>query len=163
MAPEKRPITRDESIRLRGDIEFILRDKDGKVLDHRMIENLIVNVGKAQIAGLINGAVTSLFRYIAIGTGAGGPAAGDVALTTEIAGAGGGARALGACDRITTTLTNDTARIIVNFTFTSAYAITESGLFDAVTAGNLAARQVFAAINVVATNTLEVKWQIKCS
>ena len=160
MTPEKRDA---ESVQLIGDIEFILRDRYGKILDLRKLENLIVNVGKAQIAGLINGVITSVFKYIAIGTGGGGPAVGDTALTTEIAGAGGGARTLGSVDRITTTVTNDTARIIVNFSFTASYAITESGLFDAATAGNLAARQVFAAINVVSTNTLEVKWQIKAS
>ena len=122
------------------------------------ISNLVVDAGKAGVAGLINGVVTNFFEYIAIGTGAVAPAAGDTALGAEIS-TGGGARAAGTTSRVTTDVTNDTAQIVVTFAFTSSFAVTESGVLDSAAAGTLLARQTFSAINVVNGDSLQVTWK----
>jgi hypothetical protein len=135
--------------------------RNGKVIEERVIEDIlediITNVGKAQVAGLINGVVTTPFKYIAIGTGTTAESATDTALVSEIA------RGLATCSRTTTNVTNDTAQLVYTFTFTASYAITESGVFDASTEGNMLCRKTFSAINVSSGDSLQVTWKIVVS
>jgi len=154
----------DGTFKLTGKIHFEHRDKDGVLKDERFINNLVVSAGKATAAGLINTAVSNAIKYIAIGTGSVAPAAGDTALGNEIT-TSGGARALATTlNRVTTTVTNDTAQWIVTFSFTGSFAVTESGLFDQLSiGGNMLARQTFTAINVVNTDSLTVTWKVQCS
>lgn len=130
----------------------------GNYASQMTISNLVTDAGKAGVAGLINGVVTNFFEYIAIGTGAVAPAAGDTALGAEIS-TGGGARAAGTTSRVTTDVTNDTAQVVVTFNFTSTFAVTESGVLDSAAAGTLLARQTFSAINVVNGDSLQVTWK----
>jgi hypothetical protein len=146
-----------EKFKLKGFVK-IDHIRDGQIIDTREFANLIVNVGKAQIAGLINGVVTTPFKYVAIGTGTTAPAAGDTALAGETHRA-----SATTIDRVTTTVTNDTARWVHTFSFTASYALAESGLFDASTAGNLLARQTFATINVASGDSLQVTWKVQAS
>jgi len=149
-----------DRFRLRGEIELILKNKKGEVKKRVKIKNVITNVGKAQVAGLINGVVTSPFRYVAIGTGTTAPSASDTALDNEIA------RKTGSTSRATTNVSNDTA--VVEATFSSADGLSgssnvaEAGLFDAASGGNMLARQTFSAIpvNWDGGDTLTIRWRI---
>lgn len=119
-------------------------------------QNLVTSAGKAGIASRINGAGSeAAFTYIAIGTGTNAAAAGNTTLQTEIT-TGGGSRTNGSVSRTTTTVTNDTARTVANFTFSSSFAVTETGLLNAASSGTLLNRSVFSAINVVSTDTLQM-------
>jgi hypothetical protein len=123
------------------------------------LSNLVVDAGKAGVASRINGAGgEAAFTFIAIGTGTTAAAAGDTALGNEIT-TGGGARAAATASRVTTDVTNDTAQLVLTFNFTASFAVTESGAFNAVSAGVLLARQVFSAINVVSGDSLQVTWK----
>jgi hypothetical protein len=55
----------------------------------------------------------------------------------------------GTSSQQTTTTTNDTYQVVGEITYGSAGAITEVGLFDASTDGNLFLRATFDAINVL--------------
>lgn len=136
--------------------------RDGKVIDTRNIRNLVVNAGKAQVAGLINGATSGAFTYIAVGTGATAPAAGDTALGAEIIDSGL-ARASATCTRVTTSVTNDTAQLAVTFNVTGTKAVTESGVFNSSSGGTMLCRQTFSAINVQSGDTLSITWKIQVS
>jgi hypothetical protein len=151
-----------EAVKVQGWFEIEHRDKDGHVKRRDIYENLVTDAGKAGVAGLINGVITDFFDYIAIGTGATAAAAGDTALQTEIS-TGGGSRALATLSRVTTTVTNDTAQFVVTFTFTSGFAVTESGVLSASSSGTLLCRQVFSAYNVVNTDQLTITWKVKAS
>lgn len=121
--------------------------------------NLITNAGKALVAGLMTGDVTNFFDYIAVGTGTTAAAATDTALETESATAGL-TRAASTNSRVTTDVTNDTAQFLKSFTVTGTVAVTESGVFDASSTGNMLCRQVFSAINVVNGDTLQITWKV---
>ncbi len=141
--------------------------RDGKVIDVRDIPNAVVNDGKAQVAYMINQTNTGTFlpfTYIAIGTGTTTATATDTALGTETTTAGSG-RAAATVSRVTTTVANDTAQLTKTFTFTTGgtFAITESGVFNSSTSTPMLCRQTFAAINVVANDTLAVTWKIQVS
>lgn len=128
----------------------------GRYTTELKIANLVTNTGLAGIASRINGSgAEAAFTYIAIGTGTTAAAAGDTALETEIT-TGGGARAAATASRTTTTQTNDTATLVHTFTFTASFAVTEAGALNAASAGVLVNHQVFTAVNVVSSDTLQV-------
>lgn len=125
-----------------------------------IIENLVTTVGKGIISGQLNGVTTAPVTAIAIGIGTTGAAAGDTALQSEST-TNGAQRGAATCTRQTTTTTNDTAQLVKTFTFTGSFAITEEGLFDNNTSGgNMLARQVFSAVNVISGDTLQITHKI---
>lgn len=150
-----------EKLPLKGSIHFVLRDRFGKIKDERGIDNLVVSAGKAEVAALIGGVAGGVaFGYIAIGTGATGPAAGNTTLEAEIT-TGGGERGASSNSQITTAVTNDTLQAEKTFTFTAAFAVTEAGLLNAASTGDLLSRQTFTAINVANADTLTITWKIQ--
>lgn len=122
--------------------------------------NLVTNAGKAGTASRLNGSGgEAAFTYIATGTGATAAALGDTTLQTELA-VSGLSRANASASRVTTDVTNDTARLQNTFTVTGTAAVTESGVLNAASVGTLLARQTFSAINVVNGDSLQITWDI---
>lgn len=140
-----------------------------------MARNLINTIGKAQIAGLINGVATLPFKAIGFGVGTTAPAAGDTALVTEKDAANTTTTthvcplASSTNTRLTTTTTNDTAEILSQvITITATMALAETGVFDANIAGNMICRAAsgggtpaFPVINVIANDTVQLRWRIQ--
>lgn len=155
-----------EKIGLTGRVKIVVRDKDGNIKDERDFPNLVVSAGKAEVAALLLTDIASDdYDEIAIGTGAVAPAAGDTVLGAEIT-TGGGARLTGAGvtgTRITTAVTDDTAQLVGTFTFSLSFAVTEVGLFNDPSAGDMLARQTFAVVNVVNGDSLQITWQVQVS
>jgi len=144
--------------RLRHNMRFVLRDSKGNLKKEFEFSNLITNAGVAGVASRINGAGgEAAFDYIALGTGTTTENATDTALEAEIT-SGGGERASATVSRTTTDVTNDTATNVNTFTFTSSFAITESGVFNASSGGTMLSRKVFSAMNVVSGDALEITW-----
>lgn len=122
--------------------------------------NLITNVGLAIAAGQLNGVTTAPVTAIALGTGTTAAAAGNTAMETEITNSGG-SRGAATTSRVTTTVTNDTSQWVKTFNFTGTKAVTEEGLLDNNTSGgNLLARQVFSAVNVVNGDSLQITHKV---
>lgn len=136
---------------MKGHVQ-IVNAKTGEVV--RDFDNLVVTVGKNQAAGLFNGEQTSPFKYIALGTGTNAAAAGDTQLQAEIV-TNGGARTLGTISR-----SDNVAKIEATFNFTGDLAVTEIGLFDAASDGNMACRQVFAVLNVKNGDQFIFRWEV---
>lgn len=89
----------------------------------------------------------------------------STALESEIT-TGGGERKTDANvtgTRVTTTVTNDTAQLVTTFTFTAAFAIDESGVFNDPTTGDMLCATAFGDVNVVSGDTLQISWQIVSS
>lgn len=146
----------NDNFGLKGNVELILRDKDGNVIDHRDVENAITNVGYDAICAQIgNQSQPNDFYYTGIGTSSAVFSGADTTLGTEL-----------------TRVENVYAHSIgtKNFTSTATYAatvgtgaITESGLLNANSAGTLLNRVVFAVINKGADDSLEIVWTITLS
>jgi len=125
------------------------------------VSNLITNVGRGLISGLINGSgAPAAATYIAVGTSVTAAAVTDTTLGTETS-TSGLARAAGTVSLVTTTITNDTAQITKTFSVTGTVAVTESGVLNASSAGTLLCHQVFSAINVANGDSLQVTWKIQ--
>ena len=150
-----------EKIKLKDKMIAEVYDKDGNLKQRVEGEDLVVNVGKAQVAGLINGVVTSAFKYIAIGTGTTSPSATNTSLGNEIK------RKSASTSRVTTSVTNDTAKLEATFSssdgLSGTSAVAESGVFDASSGGNMLCRQTFSTLNInwSSGDTLKITWQIQ--
>lgn len=146
-----------QPVALHGELD-IVHIRNGVAIDHRHYDNMVMDVGKAEVAGLINGSTSGAFTYMAIGIGTNAEDHEETALFSEIT-TGGGARAAASCTRTTTTYTNDTAQWVKTWTFSAGFAITESGIFDDPTAGIMLCRKTFGAINVVSGDQLQITWK----
>jgi len=142
----------EESVKLRGNVSYVLKDRNGKVKDKWQQSNIVTNIGKAEIANLVIGGGTS-FGYIAIGTGTGFNAA-STGLNTETH------RLAAALSRTTTTVANDTARFFATFTFAADYTISESGVFNASGAG---AGIMLCGQNLASPRSVTVGDQLECT
>lgn len=100
-------------------------------------------------------------KNIGWGVGTNAAAVGDTALQTESAPTTGGGRTVGTESRTTITQTNDNYQVTGTVTAGSTLAITEAGLFDAVTAGNMLIRGVFSAVNVVSGDSIAFTFGLK--
>ena len=144
-----------------ANMEMVHRGFNGEIKDIREYRNIVVNTGKACTASRINGDGTeALFNYVAIGTGVTAEGATQTALVTEIS-TGGGQRAIATLSRVTTTVTNDTARWVITYNFSSSFAVTESGIFNAASSGCMLARKLFSVVNVANGDSLQITWRVQ--
>jgi hypothetical protein len=104
----------------------------------------VLNTGLEVLTALLIGG-SAIPKFIGFGTGTTAPVATDTAL--EIASAE--ARADGTVSQTTTNVSNDTFTVQGTIVCsTGEQAITEVGLFDALTAGNCFVRATFGEINL---------------
>jgi hypothetical protein len=118
---------------------------------------LLVNTGKAVVTGRIKGTGTEP-TYVAYGTGAGTTALTDTTLFTET-----GTRVSGTSSQVTTTTTNDTYQVVGTQTAGGTLAITNAGLFDAVSSGNLFVKGDFTTINLSTGDSIQFTFKTQFS
>ena len=93
-------------------------------------------------------------KNIGWGIGTTAAAVTDTALVTESAPTTSGGRTVGTVSRTAGTAANSKLTITGTVTAGSSLAITEEGVFDAVSAGNMLIRGVFGAVNVVSGDSV---------
>lgn len=98
----------------------------------------------------------ALFKYHDSGTGTDAEAAADTALGTPC----GEARDIGTQ---TEGATANIYKSVATHTYAGSFAITEHGLFNADTAGILADRTKFSAVNVVSGEKIEFTYELELS
>jgi hypothetical protein len=118
---------------------------------------LLVNAGKAIVTSRIKGSGTEPV-YVAYGTGAGTTAATDTTLFTET-----GTRVSGTSTQQTTSVTNDTYQVVGTQTAGGTLAITNAGLFDASTSGNLFVKGDFSTINLSSGDSIQFTFKTQFS
>ncbi len=125
--------------------------------------NLVTTRGKQIIAEQLNGVTTAPVTAIAIGIGTTAANAADTTLESEST-TDGTARGAATASSVNTATTKDTAQWVKTFSLLGSFAITEEGLFDNNTSGgNMLARQVFSAVNVVSGDSLQITHKVAFS
>lgn len=134
----------------KGELTISLFGPDGKLKDERKVKNLVVTRGKEYIAGrMINNSTT--LSHMGIGTGTTAPAVGQTALVIQT----------GRVAFDTATATGATATYTANFPAgIGTGAITEAGLFDASTGGNMIARTTFGVITKGVDDVMAISWGV---
>lgn len=121
---------------------------------------VFTNAGAAIVTNRIIQAGTAP-KNIGWGIGTTAASASDTALVTESAPTTSGGRTVGTESRTTVTNTNDNYQVTGTVTAGGTLSITEAGLFDAVTAGNMLIRGVFSAVNVVSGDSIAFTFGLK--
>jgi len=126
--------------------------------------NLITTAGKGLISGRINGVGSPAApTAMAIGEGTTAADAADTTLETELSGSGFD-RGAGTATLQTTTVANDTCRLVKSWTSSSVsdVAVTEMGILNnAVSGGTLLVRNVFSAYTLRNGDTFEITHNLK--
>lgn len=118
---------------------------------------VFANAGKAIVANRIKGDGTEP-KYVAWGTGAGTAAVTDTTLFTEAS----EARTAGTSSIVTTTLTNDTYKVVGTIACAGAgKTITNAGLFDAAAAGNMLVKGDFTGVVLNVGDTIQFTITLK--
>ena len=145
----------NDTLKLRGDLQIVLKDKDGKVKESRTEKNLIVSAGLTFICDRMADASSAVMSHMAVGSGTTSPAAGNTDLVSIL-----GARE--ALD--STTSSSNTVVYVSSFEAGEGTgAITEAGVFNASTSGTMLCRTVFAVVNKGANDTMAITWTITLS
>lgn len=108
----------------------------------------------ARITQALNAGGTTGPKNLGWGVGTTTAAPTQTALVTESAPTTSGGRTSGTESRTTGTYTNDQYTVTGTITAVSSLAITEAGLFDNPTAGNMLIRSDFAAVNVISGDSI---------
>jgi len=119
---------------------------------------LLVNTGKAIVTNYLAGGAATQPKYIGWGTGAGTTAATDTTLFTEVT-----PRVTGTATQVTTSTTNDTYQVVGTQTAGTTETITNAGLFDATTSGNLFAKGDFTGIALLTGDSIQFTFQVQFS
>lgn len=136
-----------------GALVITLTDQDGTIKDERQFKNMVVDLGKAYIAGRVGPNATTAMSHMAVGTGVAAPTAANATLGTEV----GTRSAMGAG------ITQTGATITYSATFAAGNgtgALTEAGIFNAATGGTMLCRTTFAAVNKGASDTISITWTV---
>lgn len=152
----------NDNITLKGTYHFEIHDKNGVLKDKWSVDNIVTNVGKAQLALLAGDATAVPFTFIALGTSTTAVAATDTTLTAEISDSGL-QRAAGTVSRITTTTTNDTFQVQRVFTATGTKTVEEIGVFNAASSGTMLSHALTGSRSLIVDDTLTATYQLRFS
>ena len=114
------------------------------------------NAGKDIVTNRVKGAGTEP-AFVAWGTGAGTAVVADTTLFTEAT----ESRTSGTSSQQTTTITNDTYQVVGTITADGTKTITNSGLFDAATTGNILVKGDFTGVALVINESIQFTWKLQ--
>jgi len=141
-----------ESVRMKGAPRIRLYDPYGELKEDILATNLVVTAGKAWIAQRIDDDTDPAdMSHMAVGTGTTSPVVGNTALETESA-----REAL-----------DSTGVASATTTYTATFgpgvgtgALTEAGIFNDPSAGEMLARVTFSVVNKGALDTMVIDWDV---
>lgn len=140
----------NEQLGLKGELTITLTDKDGNIKKEQTVPNLVVNDGLFFITERMVGNTPAVMSHMAIGSGTVAPAAGNTTLTE-----------LGRVALTSATATNNAVTYVATFPAgTGTGAVTEAGIFNSNTAGDMLCRTVFAVVNKAADDVMTINWTI---
>lgn len=145
----------NENLKLSGQLTIVLKDKTGKVKDTRELKNLVVNSGLAYIASRMVNTTKGTMSHMALGSGTTAAGATQTDLVSVL-----GSREVLDSTAIAGT-NNEKVVYVSSFEAGDATgAVTEAGLFNASSSGDMLCRTVFSVVNKAADDTMAVTWTI---
>ena len=139
----------NENLTLTGAVTIAV---NGEVV--KEIPNLVVTTGKNFVSSRMKDTTKAAMTHMEIGSGTTSAAAGQTTLVTAV-------------DRnalTSTTVTNNTIIYVCTWAAGDGTgAITESGLFNASSGGDMLCRTVFAVVNKGSADSMTVTWTISVS
>ena len=146
-----------DKLKLTGEVNIVVTDKNGKTIDTRTIPNLVVKTGRDFIVSRMIGTSKAVMSHMSIGTSNTAPVANNTTLGTEVA------RSPLASSTVGTGGSENVVTYIASFGPNEPIAnaaIAESGIFNASTAGEMLCRTTFPVVNKGTDDTLTISWAI---
>ena len=145
----------EDSIKLRGDVAIVVKDKDGNVKEKREEKNLVVTTGLTYIASRMKDATATAMTHMAVGSGTTAAAAGN----TDIESILGSREALDS-----TTASGAVITYVASFEAGEGTgAVTEAIIANASSGGTMLCRTEFSVINKGASDSMTVTWTVTVS
>tara|TARA_R110001592_G_scaffold321314_1_gene599793 strand:+ start:2058 stop:2540 length:483 start_codon:yes stop_codon:yes gene_type:complete len=139
-------------INLAGQLNIVLRDKQGNIKEERIEKNLIVTAGLTFICSRMTAASAGVMSHMALGSGTTAAAAGQTDLVSIL----GSREALDS-----STASTNTVIYVSSFEAGEGTgAVTEAGIFNASSSGTMLCRTVFPVVNKASDDTMSVTWTI---
>jgi len=117
-------------------------------------KNLVVTAGKNFVASRMKDTTKAAMTHMAVGTGTTAAAAGNTTLVSET-------------DRnalTSTTVTNNEIAYVATWAAGDATAaLTEAGIFNALSGGDMLCRTVFSVVNKGASDSMTITWTVTVS
>jgi hypothetical protein len=139
----------NDGLKLTGKLKIAL---NGETVQE--VNNLVVTDGKEYVASRMKDATATAMSHMAIGSGSTAAAAGDSSLGTELG-------------RVALTSTNVSGAVV---TYTATFAagtgtgaVTEAGILNASSSGDLLCRTVFSVVNKGASDSMTITWTVTVS
>jgi hypothetical protein len=144
-------------IQFNSNLLAVVTHKDGSKSEYDLGSGLVTTAGVNLLALDYSNttATLKLSNYHAAGTGVTAAAIGDTAMQTD-----------SGVTRVAGTQSNPSAgqyRTVATLAFTSSLAITEWGLFSAITSVTMWDHKVFTAINVVNGDSIQFTYTLTCT
>ena len=147
----------NQKLAVTGRLRIVLRDEQGRVKRDVATKNLVVNTGLYHIADQLADSGEAAMSHMAVGTGTTQPAAGDTQLGNQLE------------DRHAfTSKTQGSGSAANKVTYIAEWAaghatgaITEAGIFNSDSAGQMLCRAVFAVINKGSSDTMTLTWELQ--
>ena len=147
----------DEKIKMTGHVDIVVTDKDGNVKDTRSVKNLVLTTGKTFIAASMLKTTTNspvAMSHMAIGEGTAAAAIGDTAMGSQ----------LGRVSLATATSSGAVVTYTASFPAgTGTGAVTEAGIFNNSSGGDMLCRTVFSVVNKGSDDAMSITWTVTVS
>lgn len=146
-----------DAIQARGQVSLVLKDNSGCVVQNVEVKNLVVTVGKGVLADRMKSSPTkNAMSHMAVGTDATAAAVSDTALGAEVGSSRTALSSTGVSSNVITYACTFNAGV-------GTGALTEAGIFNASSSGDMLARTVFSTINKGASDVLTITWTVTLS
>ena len=139
----------NDGLKLTGKLKIAL---NGETVQE--VDNLVVTAGKGYVASRMKDATATAMSHMAIGSGSTAAAASDTALGNQLG-------------RVALTSTAVSAAVV---TYTATFgagtgtgAVTEAGILNASSSGDLLCRTVFSVVNKGASDSMTITWTVTVS
>ena len=145
----------NDTLKLKGRVGIVVKDKNGNVKETRNVNNLVVTDGLNFIARRMHGTSANVMSHIAVGTGSGqATAAGRTTLITETH-----REELDSGFPATPTGTSITYKASLEANDVTG-ALTEAGIFNASSGGDMLCRVEFGTVTLTSTDSIVIDWTI---
>jgi hypothetical protein len=143
-----------DTLKLKGSLKISLTDNFGNLKYETILNNLVVNSGLEFIARRMIGSSWGVMSHMGVGSGTAEATASDTDITI-----------IGTRQEITVTNpTYNTVRYVSIFPpGSSTGTITEAGIFNASSAGNMLCKRTFSPINKASSDSMTITWTITLS
>jgi hypothetical protein len=147
----------DEQIKITGHVDVVVTDKNGNIKDTRSIKNLVLTTGKTFIAASMLKTTTNspvAMSHMAIGSGTTAALVANTAMETQLA-------------RVALASATSAGAVV---TYTASFpagtgtgAVTEAGIFNNSSGGDMLCRTVFSVVNKGTDDALSITWTVTVS